>query len=118
MPQRLRFAYRIGTAILGTLVVAIGIVLIPYPGPGWLIVFGGLAILATEFVWAQRLLDHGRRLYLGWTAWLGRQHWAVRTLVLLGTAAIVIVTLWLLNVFGMLAGWFGIDAPWLGSPLL
>ena len=50
--------------------------------------------------------------------WLGRQHWAVRTLVLIGTAIVVIATLWLLNVFGTLAGWLGIEAPWLASPLL
>ncbi len=118
VPKRLRFAYRIGTAILGTLVTVIGIVLIPYPGPGWLIVFAGLAILATEFAWAKRLLAYARRLYFGWMTWLGRQHWAVRTLVLIGTAIVVIATLWLLNVFGTLAGWLGIEAPWLASPLL
>jgi len=39
----------------------VGIVLIPLPGPGWLIVFGGLAILATEYVWARRLLNYSRR---------------------------------------------------------
>ena len=33
-----------------------GSILVPLPGPGWLIVFAGLAILATEYVWAQRLL--------------------------------------------------------------
>jgi len=47
--------------IAGVLVVLIGIVLIPLPGPGWAIVFGGLAILATEYVWAQRLLSYAKR---------------------------------------------------------
>jgi uncharacterized protein (TIGR02611 family) len=34
--------------------------LVPLPGPGWLIVFAGLAILATEYVWAQRLLNYAK----------------------------------------------------------
>lgn len=52
---------RILVTIAGTLVVLIGIVLIPLPGPGWAIVFGGLAILATEYVWAQRVLAYAKR---------------------------------------------------------
>ena len=52
---------RIMVTIAGVLVVLIGIVLIPLPGPGWAIVFGGLAILATEYVWAQRLLSYAKR---------------------------------------------------------
>jgi hypothetical protein len=28
------------------------------PGPGWLTIILGLGLLAAEFVWARRLLDH------------------------------------------------------------
>jgi len=27
------------------------------PGPGWLVIFLGLTLLAAEFVWAKRLMD-------------------------------------------------------------
>jgi uncharacterized protein (TIGR02611 family) len=37
--------------------------LIPYPGPGWLVVFAGLALLATEFERAQRVLTFARTHY-------------------------------------------------------
>ena len=57
-------------------VVAVGIVLIPFPGPGWLIVLAGLAILAIEFVWAQRLLLFTRARLETWWHWLGRQQHA------------------------------------------
>ena len=50
------FGYRIAVAVIGLAVLAVGIVAIPYPGPGWAVVFVGLAILATEFDWARRLL--------------------------------------------------------------
>jgi tellurite resistance protein TerC len=39
-----------------TLLVAGGIMLVT-PGPGWLTIGLGLAVLAAEFVWARRLLD-------------------------------------------------------------
>src|SRR2546430_16583855 len=70
--------YRAGIAVLGGLVLAVGVVLIPYPGPGWLVVFGGLAILASEFTWAQRLLAVLRRFYDAWRRWLKRRHLAMR----------------------------------------
>ena len=108
--------YRVGVGVLGTLVLVGGIVLIPYPGPGWLIVFAGLAILATEFRWARRLLTFLRHRYQAWSAWLRRQHWAVRVLAVLFTAAIVVATLWFLGTFSLVGGWFGKHWPWLRSP--
>jgi uncharacterized protein (TIGR02611 family) len=105
-------------AIIGGCIVVIGIVAIPYPGPGWLIVFAGLAILATEFVWAQRALDYLRKWYEGWLAWLKRQHVAVRLLVLACTAVVVVVTLWLLNGYGLVNDWLHLRWNWLYSPLL
>lgn len=113
----LRRFYRIGVAVLGGLVLVLGLLLIPYPGPGWLVVFAGLAILATEFVWARRLLHYARGRYDAWVRWLGRQHWSVKLLVVVGTCAIVLAMLWLLNALDMLAGWFGLDWTWLQSPL-
>ena len=77
----LALAWRIGVGVLGTLVVLLGLVLVPFPGPGWLIVFVGLGILATEFAWAERLLDFGRAKFKAWLHWVGRQHLAVRVLI-------------------------------------
>ena len=51
------FFRKFGVAIIGVVVILIGIPLIPLVGPGWLIVFAGLAILASEFPWAGRLRD-------------------------------------------------------------
>ena len=44
-------------ALFGFTLLAIGVVLLLTPGPGWLVIFSGLAILAAEFLWARRLLD-------------------------------------------------------------
>ncbi len=95
----LALAWRIGVGVLGTLVVLLGLVLVPFPGPGWLIVFIGLGILATEFAWAERLLDYGRARFKAWLHWVGKQHLAVRALISVLTlafvAGVVLVTLYL-----------------------
>jgi uncharacterized protein (TIGR02611 family) len=54
--QRSR-AYRIAFMIAAFLVVAIGLALVPLPGPGWAIVFVGLGMLALEFKWAEQLME-------------------------------------------------------------
>jgi uncharacterized protein (TIGR02611 family) len=86
----LALAYRFAVGIVGGLIVVLGLALVPLPGPGWLIVFLGLGILASEFAWAGRLLDFGRRTLRSWLRWLGNQHLAVRGLVSLVTLAFVV----------------------------
>lgn len=54
-PARLIRKFAVG--LVGILVILIGIPMIPLFGPGWLVVFTGLAILSTEFPWAGRLRD-------------------------------------------------------------
>ncbi|WP_344748133.1 hypothetical protein [Streptosporangium vulgare] len=44
-------------------------------------------MLATEFHWAHRVLEFGKRTLSAWTAWLGRQGWTVKILVVLAAAA-------------------------------
>lgn len=116
MQKAKRKIKRTAIGIVGGLVLVVGIIAIPYPGPGWLIVFTGLAILATEFAWAQRVLDFAKGKYDLWTEWLKRQHVAVRILVLVLTGLVVLLTLWLLNVFGMLNHLFKLPFDWVGSP--
>ena len=41
----------------GFSLLLVGIVMLVTPGPAWLAIIGGLAMLAAEFVWARRLLD-------------------------------------------------------------
>ena len=51
-----RSGKRIAITIIGGLVVLLGIAMLVLPGPGLLVIIAGLAILATEYVWAERLL--------------------------------------------------------------
>ena len=53
---------RIVVMVLGGTVLAIGIALIVLPGPAFIVIPAGLAILAIEFAWARRWLNKVRRL--------------------------------------------------------
>jgi uncharacterized protein (TIGR02611 family) len=77
----LEFAYRVAVAVVGFAIVVTGLALIPLPGPGWLIVFAGLAVLSTEFAWAARLLHYARAKVHRWTEWATTQSLAVRALI-------------------------------------
>ena len=111
-----RHTKKVLVAIVGGAVVLVGIVAIPYPGPGWLIVFGGLAILSSEFEPAERLLRFAKGKYTAWSKWLQRQAWPIQALVLAGTGLIVLLTVWLLNMFGFFVDWFNLPWKWLKSP--
>ena len=51
---------RVLVGFVGGLVTLIGVVVLVAPGPGWLIIFTGLGILASEFAWAARVLTSAR----------------------------------------------------------
>jgi uncharacterized protein (TIGR02611 family) len=51
-----RNAKRVAVTVLGLVVVLAGILMLVLPGPGMVTIIAGLAILATEYVWAERLL--------------------------------------------------------------
>lgn len=105
-------------AVAGGSVLLVGIVAIPYPGPGWLIVFAGLAILSTEFAWAERALKHGREKYDQWNKWIKRQNWFIQSLAFIATSIVVILTIWLVNGYGLLNGWLHLGQTWLRSPFV
>jgi uncharacterized protein (TIGR02611 family) len=88
-----RVALKVGVGVFGGLVVALGIVLIPFPGPGWAVVILGLAVWALEFTWARNLLEFTKRHVRSWTRWVGRQSLPIRLVIgvvgLIFVAAIV-----------------------------
>ncbi|MDT5191723.1 MAG: hypothetical protein QOI28_3974 [Mycobacterium sp.] len=111
------FTYRIVVGVVGLAVLGVGILAIPYPGPGWAIVFVGLAILATEFEWARRLLKFTRKRYDLVMDWFKRQGLWVQALGVVFTAAVVAATLWLFGALAWAAGLVGLEQSWLKSPI-
>jgi uncharacterized protein (TIGR02611 family) len=83
-------AWRIGVTVVGVAVIIGGIILLPLPGPGWLIIFAGLGILATEYAWAARLLGYARAQVSRWTKWITRlPRWQRNTVL----AVLIVVVL-------------------------
>jgi uncharacterized protein (TIGR02611 family) len=94
-----RIVLRVTVGIVGALVVVTGIVLLPLPGPGWAIIFVGIAVWAIEFHWARRLLLFAKTQVFQWRTWYAARSLPLKILV--GTAlaivvaAIVLGALWL-----------------------
>lgn len=55
--QSLQQAKRLVIAVTGFTVLVVGIAMIVLPGPAIIVIPVGLGILATEFIWARRLLQ-------------------------------------------------------------
>ncbi|TGD08727.1 TIGR02611 family protein [Brevibacterium sp. S111] len=97
--------YRSIVGGLGTLIVLIGLVLVPLPGPGWLIVIIGLFVISSEFHWARRLLHFVRVNVERWTRWIMAQRLWVRWTVGAVTAAFVGFIVWCTLRLTGLPGW-------------
>ena len=50
-------AKRVIVIVIGFTILAAGVAMIVLPGPAVIVIPIGLAILATEFLWARKLLD-------------------------------------------------------------
>lgn len=102
-------SYRVAVGIVGGLIVALGLATIPLPGPGWLTVIAGLVVLASEFTWAERLLEFTKKHVKRWTDWVTAQPMWVRLLLAAATAAFVygvlVVTLHMTGVPDWVPGW-------------
>ncbi|ARF54436.1 TIGR02611 family protein [Streptomyces gilvosporeus] len=59
--RALHLSWQVGVFLLGLAVVVAGVIMLPLPGPGWLVIFAGMALWATEFVWAQLVLRWTKR---------------------------------------------------------
>jgi uncharacterized protein (TIGR02611 family) len=58
-----RHAWRMIVLVVGLVLVAAGLVMLVTPGPGLAAILGGLALLATEFAWARRILAWVRQRF-------------------------------------------------------
>jgi uncharacterized protein (TIGR02611 family) len=76
--------------LVGLAVVGLGIALLPLPGPGFLVIAAGFAILATEYEWAERWLDRVRDRALQ-AAEQATKNWWSATITLLSALGMLAV---------------------------
>jgi uncharacterized protein (TIGR02611 family) len=87
--------YRIGIGFVGGLLLILAPLTGWLPGPGGIPLFiAGLAVLASEFEWAQRLLLRVKEWVHRLTSWTGRQPGWLKALGTLALMACVLVAIW------------------------
>lgn len=59
--RSLHLSWRVGVFVVGLAVIGAGVAMLVLPGPGWVAIFAGLAIWATEFAWAHLVLRWTKR---------------------------------------------------------
>jgi uncharacterized protein (TIGR02611 family) len=104
--RRVYPVYKAAVIVVGFIITIGGLALVPLPGPGWLIVFFGIAVLGSEFEPAQRLLEWGKERLQQWTDWLSPKPWWFKGLVGLATLALVLAIFWGLFALSGVPGWF------------
>ena len=60
--KALELVYRLVVLAIGSVILLAGVAMLVFPGPGWAAIVLGLLILATEFRWAEILLEPLQRL--------------------------------------------------------
>lgn len=114
--RTLDVVFKVVVGLRGFVVVVVGIIALPAPGPGWAIIFVGLGILATEFTAARKALRFVRRRYDAWVAWPARQNHLVRAGVSLAVVLVIVTCGWLVGAFAVVGGCLGLEWAWLRSP--
>ncbi len=91
-------------AVLGGFLLLAGLALLVLPGPGFVLVAAGLALLATRFEWARKPLDYAKDKAQQGVDEVGRSPWRAAFalacalgLIALGVLGVVGVELPLLN---------------------
>ncbi|MFD9425525.1 MULTISPECIES: TIGR02611 family protein [unclassified Streptomyces] len=105
--RTLHLSWQVGVFIVGLAVVVAGIIMLPLPGPGWLVIFGGMAIWATEFVWAQLVLRWTRRKVTEAAQRALDPKVRRRNIILTSVGLVIIAVL-----VGIYVWKFGITMPW------
>ena len=85
-------------AVLGGLLTLAGIALIVLPGPGFVLVAAGLAVLATRFSWAKKPLDYAKDKAEAGVAEVAKNPWRAAAAVV---GALVLVALGVLSLAGV-----------------
>lgn len=109
-----RLIWRVVATTIGVLIVVAGLSMLVLPGPGWAVIFLGLAVLATEYAWAHRLLVVTKDKAQGAasSAWAPENRKRTIVLSLIVVLLIAAAVSWYVYrygwTFGGALGWFGL----------
>ncbi|MCL6734040.1 TIGR02611 family protein [Streptomyces neyagawaensis] len=105
--RMLHLSWQVAVFVIGLAVVVAGVIMLPLPGPGWVVIFGGMAIWATEFVWAQLVLRWTKRKVTEATQRALDPRVRRRNLILTTIGLVIVAVL-----MGVYLWKFGFEMPW------
>ncbi|MBE4736648.1 TIGR02611 family protein [Streptomyces caniscabiei] len=105
--RMLHLSWQVAIFVVGLAVVVAGVIMLPLPGPGWVVIFGGMAIWATEFVWAQLVLRWTKRKVTEATQRALDPKVRRRNIILTSIGLVIVAGL-----VGFYVWKFGFEMPW------
>ncbi|GLJ90580.1 membrane protein [Streptomyces poonensis] len=105
--RTLHLGWQVGVFVIGLAVVVAGAAMLVLPGPGWVVIFGGMAIWATEFVWAQLVLRWTKRKVTEAAQRALDPKVRRRNIILTATGLVIVAA-----VVGIYLWKFGLQMPW------
>ncbi len=106
----MRHAKRIAIELLGWILVLVGIAALVLPGPGLLALFAGVALLATQYEWAERRVEPVKKAALRGAA-DSVKSWRRITLSVLGVCWLIgFGVLWIVDPAA--PSWWPVDDKW------
>lgn len=112
--RSLQLLWRVIATFIGGAILVAGLAMLALPGPGWAFIFLGLAVLATEYVWAHRLLVFTKDKAQGAASAAVSKENRTRTIAIVVIVILLVAALvsWYVYVNGWstdrLLGWFGL----------
>lgn len=103
----LNTTWRVFVFVIGIVVILAGVVMLVTPGPGWLAIVAGFAILASEFMWARHALRKAKGVAIAAKEKALDPRVRRRNQLLLLAASMVLVAC-----CAMYLGVFGMTLPW------
>ncbi|MFJ3219387.1 TIGR02611 family protein [Kitasatospora sp. NPDC086801] len=103
----LHLTWQVAIFLAGLAVVVLGVIMLPLPGPGWVVIFLGMGVWATEFAWAQLALRWSRRKVAeaAQRALDPRVRRRNLTVTAIGLAAVVGIGGWYFSCYGLVVPW-------------
>jgi tellurite resistance protein TerC len=71
--KTIKQARKLIISVIGFTVLLIGLAMVVLPGPAFIVIPIGLGILATEFIWAKKLLDRVKSKASNMRDWVSKQ---------------------------------------------
>lgn len=97
--------YRVVVAVVGLALIVAGMPLVPLVGPGWAIIFIGLFLWSTEFMWARRVTQYVKAEVKAFEQYTRALPWRAKIPLLIASAVFGWLCFWLALTITGIPGW-------------